>query len=116
MTVSREELNEYMSGVRWKTALYFGGWSASVLIAICGLYWGLNARITQSDTHSSWNYFHLDKKIDSLHQIDQSDIKSLSEKIDQKPQPTTFRGRFESYTQKWIDIDGKRTLIYIPIK
>jgi len=111
-----QEISEYMNGVRWKTALYFGAWAASMLLAMAGIYYGLKADIKDSNYSSTWHYFKLEKKIDSLHQIDQTDIKTLTDKVDAKPQPVSFRGRFESYTQRWVEIDGKRTLIYIPIK
>lgn len=111
-----KELNDYIDAKEVRRNLYFAGWSGSILIAICGLYYGLGGRITEMDTRGAWRHFKLEKKVDSLHQIDQYQFQEINEKIDAKPQPSTFRGRYESYTQKWININGKKTLIYIPIK
>lgn len=79
--MTTEQLSEYMRGIRWKTAGYVAFTGASLLIAGCGMYYGLKSDIRESTYVSTLHYISLDRKIDSLHYIDREEIQSVKNDI-----------------------------------
>lgn len=96
---------EYMSTVKWTTALYIGVSTISIVLAIAGVYYGLKGDIKDSRTESKEQITAvatmLNRKIDSNQHINEMKFQQINLKLDQP-----------FYTEK--KDNGK--LIFVPVK
>lgn len=76
---------EYMSNVRWTTALYIGASTISIVIAIAGVYYGLKGDIKDSRTESREQITAvanmLNRKMDSINHVTDLKIQQINMKL-----------------------------------
>lgn len=81
-----DQQHEYMKNVRWTTALYALSGFGSILMAIAGAYFGLKGDIKDSHTDSKQQItsvsVNLNRKIDSLHALDNLKFQEIYFKLD----------------------------------
>lgn len=81
-----EQQNEYMKNVKWTTAIYVCASCGSILIAIAGAYFGLKGDIKDSRTESKEQIrsvsVSLNRKIDSIHALDNLKFQEIYFKLD----------------------------------
>jgi Na+-transporting NADH:ubiquinone oxidoreductase subunit NqrC len=78
---------EYMSNVKWTTALYIGASTISIVLAIAGVYYGLKGDIKDSRVEAKEQIISvatmLNKKIDSNQHINELKFQQINMKLDQ---------------------------------
>lgn len=115
--VEQRERDEYMKGVRWKTAAYAVGTWTTIILAIAGAYYGLKADIKDSKSECKEMIAILNKKMDSTQQVNGIQFQKIQDDISAISDRTTVvnhiihKGSIAGY-ERWVN--GRLT--FIPIK
>ena len=70
-----------MKNVKWATAIYSAVSCGSVLIAMCGMYYGLKGDIKENGVTETMHYREMNHKVDSISNETKKDISGIKDVI-----------------------------------